>query len=281
MALILKNKYYLYDFNELIGGTMWNRGWVGITCPDIQLMSEDDFWKFFIDINGTKERFYIKKGVLKKSELQAMYVEIFYNFRLNGHCYIRPEMRIHHGDVVVDSGGCEGYYARYALNMGASKVIIFEPCPELAEGLRRTFEEEIAVEKVLVIEKALGRKKCNDILYVDRNMFCSSSIATENKHALKREVAVISLDEALRDIGISHIDVYKMDIEGAEVEAVMGARKTIKACRPKMIIATYHSYYNAIRIRNICMRIDDKYKCRVYGCYQVKRPFRPYITFLR
>ena len=85
----------------------------------------------------------------------------------------------------------------------------------------------------------------------------------------------------LRDIGISHIDVYKMDIEGAEVEAVMGARKTIKACHPKMIIATYHSYYNAIRIRNICMQIDDKYKCRVYGCYQAKKPFRPYITFLR
>lgn len=26
MALILKNKYYLYAFNELIGGTMCNGG---------------------------------------------------------------------------------------------------------------------------------------------------------------------------------------------------------------------------------------------------------------
>lgn len=59
MAIILKNKYYLYSFNELIGGAVENRG--GMIYPDIQLINEDGFWKFFVDINGNKERFYIKK----------------------------------------------------------------------------------------------------------------------------------------------------------------------------------------------------------------------------
>ncbi|MGA2226736.1 MAG: FkbM family methyltransferase [Syntrophobacteraceae bacterium] len=51
------------------------------------------------------------------------------------------------------------------------------------------------------------------------------------------EVEVISLDELLPDVEISFM---KMDVEGAELEALCGASNTIKRNRPKLAISVYH-----------------------------------------
>lgn len=279
MAVILKNKYYLYSLNEFIGAILGYRGTGGKI--NINFTKDGDYLKFEVDILGKKEMFYIKKGALKKYELQAIYHETFQNHIINGHCYIRPEMKINKGDIVVDAGGCEGYYSRYALNMGAHKVIIFEPCKELAEGLKRTFKDEIDFGNVLIIEKALGRKSYSDTLYINQNMFCASSTIKGEKNIVEQDIVTIALDEIVKEYGIRHIDVVKMDIEGAEVDAVLGMRKTIKQYHPKMIIATYHSYYNAIQIRKICKKYYSSYKCKTYGCYPFELPFRPYMTFLQ
>lgn len=279
MAIIIRNKYYFYFLNELIGGILDRYGKIKSDFST-KLIGADDFWRYDIDISGKKETFYIKKKALRKSELKAIYRETFHDYRLNGHSYMRPEMRVNPGDVVVDAGGCEGYYARYALMKGAAKIIIFEPCPELAEGLKRTFEKEISNEKVIIIEKALGRDEYTDTLFVNQNMFCASSISIEEADSIEKEVSVVPLDKALMDIGVRHIDIIKMDIEGAEVDAVMGAKKVIKCCHPRLIVATYHSYYNAIRIKEICKRINNQYKYRTYGCYQFDIPYRPYLTLL-
>lgn len=278
MAIMLKNRY-LFNLTERIGGFMDIKGKYK-KVPKINFMSEGEYQSYYVDICGEREKFYIKKGTLKRSELQAIYVESFQNHILNGHCYVRTEINVNKGDVVVDAGGCEGYYAKFALNKGADKVIIFEPCADLAAGLKKTFENDIRAGKVLIVEKALGRRRSKDILYINQDMFCSSCIVKDEKHTIKQELTTISLDEALEDIGINHIDVLKMDIEDAEVNAVIGARKTIGLCHPKMIIATYHSYFNAMRIVRICKKIDANYKYKLFGCYQFKKPYRPYLTFL-
>ncbi len=55
--------------------------------------------------------------------------------------------------------------------------------------------------------------------------------------AEKIEVQTISIDEQFPDEEISFI---KLDIEGAEIEAIKGAAKTINRCRPKLAISAYH-----------------------------------------
>ncbi len=279
MAVILRNKYYLYSLRELLGAIVEYRGGVGYPC--IKFKREEDYLEFKVDICGKTEKFYIKKGTLKKYELQSIYHETFQSYKINGHCYIRPEVQINKGDIVVDAGGCEGYYARYALNMGAHRVIIFEPCKELAQGLRKTFDKEIDTGNVLIIEKALGRGSYKNKLYINQNMLCASSTFKNDENIVEQDVFTVSLDEILEEYGIKHIDIVKMDIEGAEVDAVMGMEKIIRSCHPKMMIATYHAYYNAIKICRICKKIYSQYKCSTYGCYPFEIPFRPYMTFLR
>jgi FkbM family methyltransferase len=51
------------------------------------------------------------------------------------------------------------------------------------------------------------------------------------------EVEVVSLDELLPDVEISFM---KMDVEGAEIEALRGAANTIMRNRPKLAISVYH-----------------------------------------
>jgi len=50
-------------------------------------------------------------------------------------------------------------------------------------------------------------------------------------------IQCVSIDEALGGFKPTHI---KMDIEGAEIDALRGARRTIEGSRPSLAIATYH-----------------------------------------
>jgi FkbM family methyltransferase len=54
------------------------------------------------------------------------------------------------------------------------------------------------------------------------------------------EVPAVTLDEAVAGLGLDRVDFIKMDIEGAERQALKGARATLTRFAPRMAICTYH-----------------------------------------
>ena len=60
-----------------------------------------------------------------------------------------------------------------------------------------------------------------------------------------RPVELITVDSIAGD---ERIDLIKMDLEGAEAAALRGAEQTIKAFRPRMLIAAYHRTEDLIKI---------------------------------
>jgi FkbM family methyltransferase len=71
------------------------------------------------------------------------------------------------------------------------------------------------------------------------------------------EVDVISLDEVLQDMEVSLI---KMDVEGAEMEALRGAAKTIRRCTPKLAISVYHKRDDIFKIPLLIHSFYPRYK---------------------
>ena len=51
-----------------------------------------------------------------------------------------------------------------------------------------------------------------------------------------------------------------MDIEGAEIEALKGAEKTIKRCKPKLAICIYHEYEHLYKIPMMIKEMVPEYK---------------------
>jgi FkbM family methyltransferase len=71
------------------------------------------------------------------------------------------------------------------------------------------------------------------------------------------EIDVACMDEMLPD---TEVTLVKMDVEGAEVEALIGATKTIARCRPKLAISLYHKRDDIFKIPLLLNKICPEYK---------------------
>lgn len=69
---------------------------------------------------------------------------------------------------------------------------------------------------------------------------------------LLQSITVDSLEKNLTYI--------KMDVEGEEVNAILGAEQTIKTHKPKMLISAYHRTEDLIKIPQTVLSIRDDYK---------------------
>lgn len=88
-------------------------------------------------------------------------------------------------------------------------------------------------------------------------------------------IDVISLDEVLDGRPITFL---KMDIEGAELEALKGAQKTIRRYKPHLAICVYHSIQDIIDIPLYILNLDLDYKLYIrhyssYDCETVLHAF--------
>ncbi len=143
---------------------------------------------------------------------------------------------VHEGDVVLDCGAHFGGFTRTALNRGAKLVVAIEIAPENVAALRKNFPSEIAAGRVIVYEKGVWDKE--DTMVLERkNHTWADQVG---KAGSGPQVSMTTIDKIVAELRLSRVDFIKMDIEGAERNAMAGAAGTLKAFRPRMAIAAYH-----------------------------------------
>lgn len=144
--------------------------------------------------------------------------------------------QVKEGDVVVDAGAYPGDYTIFAAKRvgNSGRVIAFEP----DEGNRAVLARNLAGRKlsnVTVVPKGLWNMETE--LGFDPGGFCSK---VDSLGHGRETIPVTTLDVALTQLGIEKIDVLKMDIEGAEIQAVEGCRETLLRSDAFVCIASYH-----------------------------------------
>lgn len=240
------------------------------TLDEIKIIQHIDFDEFVIN----QEKIFVERDLFKPGELGYLYKEVFTE-KNNPHGYEHGAVNILPGDVVVDAGACEGFFALKALKRGASKVYLFEPLEALQRNLAKTFSEEISKGKIVLVPYALsdqnGLMPFNDkTAYICEAHFDNAAVS---------HVKTISMDEFVELNNLSRIDFLKMDIEDAEVKAIAGSIKTIKRFKPKISLAVYHGHENANLIKGIIQKAEKLYRVDFGGCYMFEEPYRPYMLY--
>jgi FkbM family methyltransferase len=140
--------------------------------------------------------------------------------------------------VIVDVGARWGYNREWRIFGDALRVICFEPDAVECARLNATAEPGVTY-----VPSALGREAGTATLYVaklsastglyktDMSYFSRLLNGANGETAGEERVQVVTLDQALRDAGIGQIDFIKLDAEGAELDVLQGAPRTMASSR--------------------------------------------------
>ncbi|MCL2575616.1 MAG: FkbM family methyltransferase [Defluviitaleaceae bacterium] len=173
--------------------------------------------------------------------------------------YVREFVSFKDEDVFVDGGSFDGRDAVEFLqkhpNPQNCKVYSFEPNKASFESVVKAikgFDNVVPVQKGLwSTETVLTFKESIDPLL--------SSFVADNDASYS--VPVTSLDVYFKDKDIKDLPTFiKLDVEGAEREALLGASEIIKKCKPKLAICAYHKIEDIYELAQTILSIRDDYK---------------------
>ena len=172
-------------------------------------------------------------------------------------------------EVFVDAGGFDGLTTAQFAEWTAGnykKSIIFEADETMYEICREMMRVK-NIKNVSLVKKAV---------YSHDTMLCfdSTNYASGSGNVVEEggtsQVLATSIDNTLREMN-EKASFIKMDIEGAEMEALKGCEKTIEACHPKLAISIYHRDNDLWEIPYYLMKKYPFYKFYV-------RHYTPYTT---
>lgn len=145
------------------------------------------------------------------------------------------------GMTVIDVGAHHGYYSLYfAKRVGPTgRVFSFEPVPENFVLLRKN----IALNDVSWIEvfpnAAFSCTKDISFAAPDESANSGEGSLSEGNKGRQIQVHAVTLDSFCASVhGLP--DVIKMDVEGAELDVLLGAKDTLAHCSPKLLIELHH-----------------------------------------
>jgi len=169
--------------------------------------------------------------------------------------------------VVWDLGAASGGFTLSAcVRMPRVKVVAFEPSKRQRILLCRNVSRNGLAGRVR-IEPFAAWNRAEDMVFRTHGAISSLKETGEHLGSLPFEetVSAMPLDEWAQRAGNEPADLIKMDIEGAEIEALEGMRGTLMRFKPVLLVQAYH-YRGGVRTYERC----DRFLREIgYCCHEV------------
>lgn len=169
-------------------------------------------------------------------------------------------IKLNPNEVYVDGGSYDGVTAIEFLertaHLGGGKVYSFEPDPI---NYARTLEKVSLYPEITVVKSGLWSTQKQIHFLCNETNLGASKVSEDQKNNSNTVVDVISLDsffENKEDVPT----FIKMDIEGAEREALLGAKELIYKHKPKLAICAYHKPEDVYELAETIHAIRQDYQ---------------------
>lgn len=197
----------------------------------------------------------------KKIQTYSNVAGNLFTFLLEQYAYRTESVQIaaEDGDYIIDGGGCWGDTALYFSSIAGDtgKVFSFEFVPSNIALLQKNLDLNYKYTgQTEIVPAALWDKSGESVDFQSNGP--ASSIALGGTGAGK--AVTITIDDFVRDRKLPRVDFIKMDIEGAELKALMGAIETIKVFKPKLAICIYHKPDDYFEIPVFLNSLDVGYR---------------------
>jgi len=142
------------------------------------------------------------------------------------------------GMIFVDGGANTGAYTLVAARLVGStgRVLAFEPGPECFAALRNSVATN-GLGQVVLRRQALSDSQATARLYHHRSHANSFGLGkSSDPNVSYEDVETTTVERALAEERLSHVDFIKLDVEGAQELVLRGSRSVLLNSRPVVLV---------------------------------------------
>ncbi len=230
--------------------------------PDVPVYGETVFNSAYFSAN---EKTFAEIESILADELSKKTYRNVINFKLTGNpnylydCEVSPEspfsdfFKLGDNETFVDLGAYSGDTVKEFLsltNNSYNEIIAVEPD---LKSFKRLLKNSENTKNFTAVNSCIGKEAGTCFLSSGRGRGSS-------KAESGIETPITTLDALLENKNPTYI---KFDVEGEELNAILGGAKVIKNKKPKMLISAYHRSEDLITIPKAVLNINKDYKVYV------------------
>jgi len=148
--------------------------------------------------------------------------------------------------VIFDVGANIGYFSCFLLNkMVGGEVHCFEPDPTSYEILARNMRLNKRTADYRCWNSAVGKQTGDIDLFINELHSGDNRTTYKGEERTTVKVPCITIDDYIGKEKINIIDFLKIDVQGAEIEVLLGALTSIKTFNPTIYIEWEPEFHSA------------------------------------
>ncbi len=183
----------------------------------------------------------------KKEGIYNTLSEVFFT-----KIYEKDYVKIEVGDVIVDVGANLGIFSLYAQSFQPKKIFAFEPVKSTFDYLTYNLQD---YSNVTLINKAIGAINGESSINIEKSSGTNTLVGNENISNINsigtETVVTTTFNNFISEYNISHIDFFKVDCEGGELDLFTTIDKEFLKSNVKKIALEYHTSYIKDVVLNI------------------------------